>query len=155
MIFRKRFRFVKQKTQLLTERILALFERRAKALMPRKAQRLHEPAVLLHCECSGFAFLPGPLEAAGRQTLVEEKKAVALPAQCLDLVAFPTAEKEQAVLGGIQCKLPFDQSGQSVDPKPKIRVAAGDIYPVRPSEVVQHDRNARSTASSVAVSAPL
>ena len=32
--FRKHFRFVKQKTQLLAEHILALFGRRAKALMP-------------------------------------------------------------------------------------------------------------------------
>ena len=40
--FCKHFRFVKQKTQLLTERILALFGRRAKALMPCKAQRFHK-----------------------------------------------------------------------------------------------------------------
>ena len=118
-------------------------------------QSLHEPAVLLHRECSGFAFLPGPLEAAGLQPFVEEKKAVSLPVQRFDPVAFSAAEKKQAVLKGIQCKLPFDQSGQSVDSKAKIRVAAGDIHPIRPGEVVQHDRNARSTASSVAASAPL
>lgn len=119
------------------------------------AQSFHEPAVLLHRERSGFAFLPGPLEATGLQTLVEEKKAVALPVQCFDPVAFSAAEKKQAVLKGIQCKLPLDQSGQSVDPKAKIRVAAGDIHPIRPGEVVQHDRNTRNTVSSVAASTPL
>lgn len=123
--------------------------------MPRKAQRFHEPAVLLHRERHDFIFFPGSLEAAGLQSLVDEKKAVALPVQRLDPVAFPSAEKKQAVLKGIQCKLPLDQSGQSVDPKAKIRVATGDIHPIRPGEVVQHDRNARSTASSVAASAPL
>lgn len=113
-------------------------------ILPVNARSLHEPAVLLHRGRSGFAFLPWPLEAAGLQTLVKEKKAVALPVQRLDPVAFPAAEKKQAVLKGIPYKLPFDQSGQSVNPKPKLRVAAGDKHPFRFSGIPFSRHRART-----------
>ncbi len=41
--------------------------------------------------------------------------------------------------------MPLDQRGQPVDPKLKIRVAAGDIAPVCSGKIVQHDHNTRST----------
>lgn len=117
-------------------------------------QTLHEPAVLLRCQCPGFAFLPGPLEAASLQPLVQQDKSVALPVQCLDPVPSSAAEEEQCVAERIQVELLLDKNSQSVYPSAKICVTAGNIHPVRTSKIAQHDFRIRSTVSTVAASAP-
>ena len=68
-------------------------------------QPLHKPAVLLGSQCSCFAFLSWPLEAAGLQPLVQQYEAIAFPVQCLDAVSASAAEQEQCVGEWIQAKL--------------------------------------------------
>ena len=117
-------------------------------------QTLHEPAVLLGCECLCFTFLPGPLEGAGFQPLVEQHKAVALPVQSLDPILSSAAEEEQRIGEGVQPELLFDKSGQTVNPKPEVGAAAGDYDPVCTGEICQNDFRIRSTVSTIAASAP-
>ena len=119
------------------------------------AQTLHEPTVLLRCQASGFAFVPGPLEATGLQPLVQQHKAVALPVQSFDTILPSAAEKEQRVGERIQPKLLFDQSGQAVNTKSEVGAAAGDYDAVSAGEICQHDFSICSTVSTVAASAPL
>ena len=118
-------------------------------------QTLHEPAVLLGCQASCFAFVPGPLEAAGLQSLVQRHKVVALPVQSLDPVSPSAAEEEQRIGEGVQPELLFDKSGQAVNPKPEVGAAAGDYDAVCTGEICQHDFRPRSTVSTVVASAPL
>ena len=118
-------------------------------------QPLHKPAVLLRCQCPGFTFFTGPLERAGLQPLVQQDKSVTFPIQCLDSVPAPAAEEEQCIGEGIQVKLLLNKGGQTVDPAAQIRITAGNVYPVCPSKVGQHDFSTRSTVSTVAASAPL
>ena len=117
-------------------------------------QPLHEPAVLLWSKCPGFAFLPGPLERTGLQSLVQQHKSVAFPIQGFYPVPASAAEEKQRVGERIQMKLLLNKSGQSVYPAAQVGVAAGNIYPVCTGEVAQHDFNIRSTVSTVAASAP-
>lgn len=119
------------------------------------AQAFHEPAVLLWCQYPGFAFFPGPLEAAGLQPLVQQHKSVALPVQCLDPVPASAAEEKEGICKWIQPKLLLNQGGQSVDATAKVGVAAGDIHLFGTGEVGQHDFSTRSTISTVTASAPV
>ena len=119
------------------------------------AQTLHEPAVLLRCQAPGFTFLPWPLEAAGLQPLVQQHETITLPVQGLDSIPSSAAEQEQRVGKWIQVELLLYQSSQSVNSTAQVGVATGDEYPVSTGEVRQHDFNTRSTASTVAESAPL
>ena len=118
-------------------------------------QTLHEPAVLLGCECLCFTFLPGPLEGAGFQPLVEQHEAIALLVQSLDPVPPSAAEEEQRIAEWVQLHLLFDQGGKAVDPTAQVGVAALDEDVVCATKIIQHDFTARSTASTVAASAPL
>ena len=138
-----------QKLLLLTLKFLVL------CLWLIHTQTLHEPAVLLGCEHLCFTFLPGPLEAAGLQPLVQQNETVALPVQGLDPVPPSAAEQEQRIAEWIQLNLLLDRGGESVDPTAKIRIAALDVNMVGSGEIIQHDFTARSTASTVAASAPL
>ena len=117
-------------------------------------QTLHEPAVLLRCQCPGLAFLPGPLEAASLQPLVQQNKSVALPVQCLDPVPSSAAEEEQCVAKRVQVELLLNKRRQAVYPAAQICVTAGNIHPVRTVEIAQHDFRIRSTVSTVTASAP-
>ena len=76
------------------------------------AQSLHEPAILLGCQLPGLGFRAWPLEGTGLQTLVKQKKAVALPIQGLNSVPASAAEQEQGVCEGIQFKLLLHNTGQ-------------------------------------------
>ena len=118
-------------------------------------QSLHEPAVLLGCQTSGFTFVPRPLEAAGLQPLVQQHETITLPVQGFNAILPSAAEQEQRVGEGVHLKFLLYQSGQPVDPTAQVGVAAGDEYPLSTIEVCQHDFNTRITASTVAVSAPL
>ena len=118
-------------------------------------QTLHEPPVLLGCQAPCFAFVPGPLEAAGLQPLVQQHETITLPVQSLDPILPSAAEQEQRIAEGFQLHLLLDQGGQTVDPTAKIRIAALDVNMVGSVEIIQHDFTARSTASTVAASAPL
>ena len=117
-------------------------------------QTLHEPAVLLRSQCSGFTLLPGPLEAAGLQALVQQNKSVTFPIQGFYPVPASSAEQEQRITERIQVELLLDQRCQPVDPTAKICITAVDVHPVRAGEVRQHDFKIRSTVSTVAASAP-
>jgi len=117
-------------------------------------QALHEPAVLLRSQASRFTFLPGPLESTRLQSFVQQDKSVTFPVQCFDPVPSSAAEEEQCVGEGIQLELLLNKRRQSVYPTAQICVAASDIHPFRAGEVGQHDFNTRSTASTVAASAP-
>ena len=118
-------------------------------------QPFHEPAVLLGSKRSGFIFRPGPLEAAGFQPLVEQHKSVAFPVQRFDPIPPPTAEQEQGVGERIQMELLLNQRRQTVNAAPQVGVAAGNVYPVCPGKVAQHDFSIRSTVSTATASAPL
>lgn len=117
-------------------------------------QTLHEPAVLLGCQCPGLTFLPWPLEAAGLQTFIQQDKSVSLPVQGLDPVSPSAAEEEERVAERVQFHLLLDQCGKTVDPTAQVGVAAFDVNVVGTTKIVQHDFNTRSTASTVAASAP-
>ena len=110
---------------------------------------------MLGRQCLYFAFLPWTLEAAGLQTLVQKNKSVALPVQGLNPVTAPATEQKQRVGEWIQVELLLDHGGQPVDPTAQVGVAAGDVHPVGSIKVGQHDFRIRSTASTVAASAPL
>ena len=67
----------------------------------------------------------------------------------------PSATKqEQGVGEWIQMELLLNHGSQTVNPAPQVGIAAGDVYPVCPGEVGQHDFSIRSTVSTVAASAP-
>ena len=117
-------------------------------------QPLHEPAVLLGSQRSGFPFRPGPLERTRFQPLVKQHKSVAFPVQRLDSVPPSAAEQEQGVGEGIQVKLLLHHGGQPVNAPPQVGVAAGNVDLVRSREIAQHDFRIRSTVSTVAASAP-
>lgn len=118
------------------------------------AQALHEPAVLLRSQASCLTFMPWPLEYAGLQPLIQQKESVAFPVQRLDSVTSSAAEQKQRVGEWIQLKLLLNQGCKTVDAKAQICVAAGDVHTVGSGEVRQHDFSTRSTASTVAASAP-
>ena len=118
------------------------------------AQALHEPAVLLRSQSSCLALVPRPLEYAGLQPLIQQEESVAFPVERLDPVTSSAAEQKQRVGEWIQLKLLLNQSCKAVDAKAKICVAAGDIHTIGSGEVRQHDFSTRSTASTVAASAP-
>ena len=118
-------------------------------------QPLHEPTVLLRCQAPGFTVLPWPLEAAGLQPLVQQHETITLPVQGLDSIPSSAAEQEQLVGKWIQVKLLLDKGCQPVDATAQVGVAAGNVHPVSAGEIRQHDFNTRSTASTVAASAPL
>ena len=79
------------------------------------AQPLHEPAVLLGCQCSGFRFASRPLEGAGLQPLVKQHKTVAFPVQRLDPVPASAAEEKQGIGKGVQFKLLLNNGSQAVN----------------------------------------
>lgn len=118
-------------------------------------QALHKPAVLLHGQGSGLAFRPGPLEAARLQTLVQQDKSVAFPVPCLDSIPASTAEQEQGIGERIQIELLLNQGSQPIYPTAQVSIIAGNVYPVGPGKVTQHDFNIRSTVSTATASAPL
>ena len=118
-------------------------------------QTLHEPPVLLGCQAPCFAFVPGPLEAAGLQPIVQQHKSVSFPVQGLDPVTPSAAEQEQRVGEGVQPELLLNQRSQAVNTKPEVSAAAGDYDAVCTGEICQHDFRTRSTVSTVAASAPL
>ena len=118
------------------------------------AQSLHEPAVLLRCQCPGFAFFTGPLEITGLQPFVQQDKTVSFPIQRFDSIPASSAEKKQRIRKGIQMKLLPDQYCQTVYPTAQVGITAGNIHPVGSGEVSQHDFRMRSTVSTVAASAP-
>ena len=119
------------------------------------AQSLHEPAVLLGRKRTGFAFLAWPLEAATLQPFVQQYEAVALPVQRLDPIPPPSAEQKQRVAEWILFKFQLHQRRQAVDALPEVGVPAANVHLLGTCEVAQHDFIARSTASTVAASAPL
>ena len=118
-------------------------------------QTLHEPAVLLGCQTSGFTFVPRPLEAAGLQPLVQQHETITLPVQGFNAILPSAAEQEQRVGEGVQPELLLNQRSQAVNTKPEVSAAAGDYDPVCTGEICQHDFRTRSTVSTVAASAPL
>lgn len=118
-------------------------------------QPLHKPAVLLGSQRFGFTFFPGPLEAAGFQSLVQQHKAVAFPVQRLDAVPVSAAKQEQRICKRIQVKLLLNLRRQTVDPAAQVCVDAGNINPVSSGKVDQHDFKIRSTVSTAAASTPL
>ena len=95
-------------------------------------QALHEPAILLRCQCPGFAFLPRPLEITRLQALIQQDKSVSFPVQCLNSVSAPAAEEKQCIGERIQIELLLDQYSQSVYSTAQICITAGNIYPVGP-----------------------
>ena len=80
-----------------------------------------------------------------------------LPSQysALILSRRPPAEQKQRIREWVKVKLLRNQSGQPVDPSPKVRITAGNVHLVRACEVIQHDLRSLSTVSTVAASAPL
>ena len=117
------------------------------------AQALHEQAVLLGCQRSGFTFFPGPLEAAGLQPLVQQHKAIAFPVQRLNAIPASAARQEQGVGEWVQIELLLNHGGQTVNAAPQVGITAGNIHPVSAGKVTQHDFKIRSTVSTVAASA--
>lgn len=78
-------------------------------------QPLHQPAVLLGRECSGFRFRSWPLEGTGLQPFVKQHKSVTLPVQRLDSAPASATEKKQGVGKGIQFKLLLSNGSQAVN----------------------------------------
>ena len=117
-------------------------------------QAFHEPAILLRSQCPRFAFFPRPLEAAAFQSFIQQYEAVTFPVQCLDPVPASATEQKQRVGGWIQMELLLDKCRQTIYPAPQICIAAGDVYTLRTGKLTQHDFKIRSTASTVAISAP-
>ena len=66
------------------------------------AEALHQPAILLRRQLSGFGFRAWPLEASGLQELVQQEKSVSLPVQRFDPVSASAAEEENGVGEWIQ-----------------------------------------------------
>ena len=117
-------------------------------------QSLHQPAVLLGCQGLHFLRVPGPLETAALQTLIQQQKAVSLPVQCLEPVPPSPAEQKQRPLKGIHLELALYQIGQSINASPQVCVSAGNVHRAAAVEIVQHDFAAWRIACSVALSAP-
>ena len=93
-----------------------------------QCQAFHQPAKLLFTHRPDFLLVSRPLKAAFFQTFVKKQKSIFFPDQSLDPVGFPTAEKKQCVrLERIDIILVLDQTAESIDSKPKIRITAGDV----------------------------
>ena len=119
------------------------------------AQTLHEPAVLLGSQTFGLTLVPWPLEYAGLQPLIQQEESVALPVKRLDPVTPSSTEQKQSIGERIQLKLLLNKSGQSIDSSTQICVTAGNVDPVGPGKITQHDRSVSSSKDSVSGSIPL
>ena len=72
----------------------------------------------------------------------------------LDPIPPPATEQEQRVGEWIQIELLLNYGSQPINAPPQVGVAAGNVYPICPGEVTQHDFRIRSIVSTVAASAP-
>ena len=87
-------------------------------------QALHEPAILLRCQGSCFAFFPGPLKGTGLQSFIQQEKSVAFPVQGFDSVSAPATEKKQRIAERVQVKLLLNHGGQAVNSTAQVGIAA-------------------------------
>ena len=73
--------------------------------------------------------IPRPLEVSVLNPLIKEQISVSFPYEPLDAVTSPAAEEEQgAFFERIHAKLELYQFGQTVDPEPKVSIAALSSY---------------------------
>ena len=99
----------------------------------------HKPFELLLGHFHDLLLCPGPLVPSIQKPFVEQKKAVALPNEALDLVGpSATEHKQHILLKRIDPKLTADDSTQAVDALAQVRIAAGDIDPVEAGSIIQH-----------------
>jgi hypothetical protein len=118
------------------------------------AQSFHEPPVLLRGDGLRFGAVARPLEAAAFKPLVQENEPVTLPIQRFDSVATAAAKQKQGIAERIQPESLLNDTGKPVYPASEVGVSAGNVDTISAVEIIQHDFNARQTASTVAVSAP-
>jgi hypothetical protein len=96
------------------------------SLFDRKT--LHQPFILLGSQSFHFNFAPGPLEPTFFKALIEEQETVTFKQESLDPVCSPATEEEQySCKKGIQMKAVLNQSRQTVNAQPHIRISAGYV----------------------------
>lgn len=102
------------------------------------AEPFHEPAVLLLRQLTCLRFGSWPLEHTVFQPLIKQHKPVNFPVQRLDAVTASATEQKKCVCERIQLKLLRDDTSQTVNSAPQIRVTAGKINFICPVKVIQH-----------------
>ena len=99
----------------------------------------HEPLKLFLSRFHDFLLCPGPLVSAIQKPLVEQKESVSFSDETLDFIRLPAAEHEQDILlEWINIQLATDDRTQTVDTLAKIRIAAGNVDPVKAGGIIQH-----------------
>lgn len=99
----------------------------------------HEPLKLFLSHFHDFLLCPGPLVSAIQKPLVEQKESVSFPDETLDFIRLPAAEHEQDILlEWINIQLATDDRTQTVETLTKIRIATGNVDPVKAGGIIQH-----------------
>lgn len=130
----------------------------AQLIVPYPKSVALEDTSRMPCEVNSNADSEFDLRAGGfytRLVFTLTNKPISFPVQGFDAIPASSAEQEKCIGKRIQREFLLNHGCQTVDTTAKICVAAGNVHPIRTSEVGQHDFSTRSTASTVAASAPL
>ena len=90
---------------------------------------VHQPSVLLRCNCFYLGFIARPAESAVRQAFVKQQKPITFIKKRLNPVSSSSAEEEYtAFISRIQVELMLHSRSKTIDSATQIRIPAGNIY---------------------------
>ena len=117
-----------------------------------KVNAVEQPVQLLHREFDHGRVLLRPDKACILQSLLQQPKAIAIPAQDLDAVLSAVAKDEDGMGKGVQAQVVFNDRAQAVDVFAEVYFAAVQVHR-QVGVQMEHGRAAkvRSTLSSAAV----
>ena len=89
---------------------------------------IEQPVQLLHREFDHGRILLRPNEACILQSLLQQPKAIAIPAQYLDAVLSAVAKDKDGMCKGIEAKVVFNDRTKAVDVLAEVHVAAVQVH---------------------------
>ena len=113
---------------------------------------VEQPVQLLHREFNHGTVLLGPDKACIFQSLLQQPKAIAIPAQDLDTVLSAVAKDKDGMGKGVQAQVVFNDRAQAVDVLAEVHFAAVQVHR-QVGVQMEHGKAAkvRSTSCSAAV----
>lgn len=113
---------------------------------------VEQPVQLLHGELDHGAVLLGPDKASIFESLLQQPKAIAIPAQDLDAVLCAVAKDKDGMGKGVQAQVVFNDRAQAVDVFAEVHFASVQVHR-QVGVQMEHDKAAkvRSMLSSAAV----
>ena len=89
---------------------------------------IEQPVQLLHREFDHGAVLLGPDKACILQPLLQQPKAIAIPAQDLDAILSAIAKDKDSMGKGVQAQVVFNDRTQAVDVLAEVHFAAVQVH---------------------------